>query len=95
VVCTAIAFQLFFALINEAGPARAVVITFVNPAVAILLGVLVLGEPFTVGIALGFPLVIIGAVLATSRHRTIGEPVADPLAADGVPPRPGGSASAP
>lgn len=70
VVCTATAFQLFFALIKEAGPARATVITFVNPGVAILLGVLVLDEPFTVGIAIGFPLVILGAVLATSRNRT-------------------------
>ncbi len=90
VVCTASAFQLFFALIKEAGPARATVITFVNPAVAILLGVLILDEPFTVGIAIGFPLVIVGAVLATSRNRTTPEPAAAPLAADtgsGGPPR--------
>ena len=73
-VCTASAFQLFFALIKEAGPARATVITFVNPAVAILLGVLILDEPFTVGIAIGFPLVILGAVLATSRNRPVAEP---------------------
>jgi drug/metabolite transporter (DMT)-like permease len=43
------------------------VITYINPAVAIVLGILVLNEPFTVGVAIGFPLVIIGAVLATSR----------------------------
>ncbi len=69
VFCTATAFQLFFALIKEAGPARATVITFINPAVAILLGVLILKEQFTIGIAIGFPLVIAGAVLATSRTR--------------------------
>ncbi len=86
VVCTASAFQLFFALIKEAGPARATVITFVNPAVAIVLGVLILDEPFTVGIAIGFPLVILGAVLATSRNRPVPEPAAPPAVAE--PPRP-------
>src|SRR3954449_5481844 len=64
-VCTAIAFMVFFALIAEVGPSRATVITFVNPAVAIALGVAVLGEHFTVGMAVGFPLVLAGSVLAT------------------------------
>ena len=50
-VCTALALALFFALIREVGPQRALVITFVNPAVAVLLGVLLLDEPFTLGIA--------------------------------------------
>jgi len=49
VVCTALAFVLFFELIVEVGPARSTVITYINPAVAILLGVVLLGEPFTVG----------------------------------------------
>ena len=66
-VCTALALALFFALIREAGPQRALVITFVNPAVAVLLGVLLLDEPFTVGLALGLPLVLLGCVLATRR----------------------------
>jgi drug/metabolite transporter (DMT)-like permease len=65
VVCTAAAFVIFFALIAEVGPTRATVITYVNPAVAILLGVAVLGEHFTLGMAIGFPLVIAGSVLAT------------------------------
>ena len=64
-VCTAIAFLVFFALIAEVGPSRATVITFVNPAVAIALGVAVLGERFTTGMAVGFPLVLAGSVLAT------------------------------
>ena len=72
VICTAVAFLVFFALIAEAGPARATVITYINPAVAILLGVLVLSEPFTVGIAIGFPLVIIGSILGTARTRKAG-----------------------
>ena len=66
-VCTAAAFLIFFALIAEVGPTRATVITYVNPAVAILLGIAVLGESFTVGMAIGFPLVIAGSILATRR----------------------------
>ena len=66
VICTALAFVLFFALIAEVGPSRATVITYINPAVAVLMGVAVLGEPFGVGIAVGFPLVLVGSVLATA-----------------------------
>jgi drug/metabolite transporter (DMT)-like permease len=67
VVCTAVALALFFALIREVGPQRALVITFLNPAVAVLLGVLLLDEPFTLGLAVGLPLVLVGCVLATRR----------------------------
>ncbi|MEO6687850.1 MAG: DMT family transporter [Dokdonella sp.] len=67
VLCTATAFLMFFALIAEAGPARATVITYINPAVALLLGVLVLHEPLTAGMAIGFPLVIIGSILGTAK----------------------------
>ena len=73
-ICTALAFMVFFALIAEVGPARATVITYVNPAIALLLGVLLLNEPFTVGIAIGFPLILIGCFLATSRNRARREP---------------------
>ncbi|NLE22595.1 MAG: EamA family transporter [Actinobacteria bacterium] len=66
VVCTAIAFLLFFALIREVGPARSTVVTYVNPLVAVLLGVALLAEPFTLGIAVGMPLILVGSVLATS-----------------------------
>lgn len=67
VICTALALAVFFALIREAGPQRALVITFVNPAVAVLLGVLLLSESFTVGLAVGLPLILAGCVLATRR----------------------------
>jgi drug/metabolite transporter (DMT)-like permease len=69
VFCTAIAFLAFFALIAEVGPARATVITYVNPVVAIILGVLFLREPLTLGMAIGFPLVIAGSVLGTARAK--------------------------
>ncbi|MDQ6898698.1 MAG: DMT family transporter [Candidatus Dormibacteraeota bacterium] len=65
--CTAVAFLLFFALITEIGPVRSSVITYINPAVAALLGVFALGETFTLGMGAGFVLVVCGAALATSR----------------------------
>lgn len=68
VVCTAVAFVLLFALIGEVGPTRATVITYINPAVAIIAGVLLLDEPLTAGILVGFPLVLAGAFLATRRR---------------------------
>ena len=67
VVCTALAFLLFFALIAEAGPVRATVITYVNPAVALALGVALLGEPLTIGAGVGFALILAGLFLATGR----------------------------
>jgi drug/metabolite transporter (DMT)-like permease len=67
VVCTALALALFFALIREVGPQRALVITFLNPVVAVLLGVLLLDEPLTLGLGVGLPLVLAGCVLATRR----------------------------
>ena len=65
VLCTAIAFVFLFALIAEVGAPRAQVITYVNPAVAVVLGVIVLSEPITLGIVIGFPLVLAGSWLAT------------------------------
>jgi drug/metabolite transporter (DMT)-like permease len=67
VVCSAAAFLLFFALIAEVGPVRATVITYVNPAVAAVVGVLLLNEHLTSGMLLGFALVLAGCVLATGR----------------------------
>jgi drug/metabolite transporter (DMT)-like permease len=69
VVCTAVAFLLFFALIAEIGPVRATVITYVNPAVAAVLGVAILNERFTLAMGIGFALVLAGSVLATRPGR--------------------------
>jgi drug/metabolite transporter (DMT)-like permease len=68
VVCTAIAFLLFFDLIGEIGPVRATVITYINPAVAAVAGVAILHETLTVGMGVGFVLVFVGSVLATRRR---------------------------
>jgi drug/metabolite transporter (DMT)-like permease len=76
VLCTAAALVLYFGLIVEAGPSRAAVITYLNPAVAVILGVAILGEPLTPAIVLGFLLIIAGSLLATqsSRRREIPAP---------------------
>ena len=92
-ICTALAFIVFFALIAEVGPARATVITYVNPAIALLLGVLLLNEKFTVGIAVGFPLILLGCFFATARNRPASaaperadpHPAESPLARQPVP----------
>jgi drug/metabolite transporter (DMT)-like permease len=73
-VCTALAFLVFFALIGEVGPVRATVITYVNPAVAAVVGVVLLSEHLTTGMVIGFVLVLAGSVLATGRGP---EPVAE------------------
>ena len=83
VLCTALAFLTFFALISEVGPARAPLFTYVNPVVAIALGVLLVGEELSVGLLLGFPLVIVGCWLAATggrlrQRRDIGIPEPTP-----------------
>jgi drug/metabolite transporter (DMT)-like permease len=65
VICTALAFVIFFALIGEVGPARASVITYINPAIAVTGGVWLLGEPLTVTMVVAFALILGGSVLAT------------------------------
>jgi drug/metabolite transporter (DMT)-like permease len=79
VVCTALAFLLFFALIAEVGPVRATVITYVNPAVALALGVALLGEPLTIGAGVGFALILVGLFLATRRATGAAAKVDEPL----------------
>ncbi len=65
-ICTAIAYLVFFALIAEVGPSRATVITYVNPAVSVFLGVLLLSEPLNASIIIGFLLILLGSWLSTS-----------------------------
>lgn len=65
VVCTALAFPVFFALVGEVGAMRTTVITYVNPAVAVVLGVAVLDEHFGVTTGVGFLLILAGSFLAT------------------------------
>jgi len=66
VVCTATAFLVFFELVKEVGSSRSVVVTYFNTAIAVVLGVVGLHETLTAGIILGFPLVLVGCIFATS-----------------------------
>ncbi len=74
VVSTAAAFLLLVALVGEIGPVRATTITYVNPAVAVVAGAVVLGERLTVWTVAGFALVIGGSLLVNRRR-----PAAEPL----------------
>ena len=67
VICTAAAFMLLFALVNEVGPVRATTITYLNPAVAVVAGALVLGEQVTVWTVVGFVLVVAGSYFVNRR----------------------------
>lgn len=93
IVCTALAFLAFFALIREVGPVRAPLFTYINPVVAIVLGAIVLSEPLTPGLLLGFPLIIIGCWFAATGGRFRArppvvnpeEPASERSASDGSP----------
>jgi drug/metabolite transporter (DMT)-like permease len=91
VICTAFAFLVFLALIREAGTSRAMVFTYVNPAVAVAAGVAFLSEPFTVTIAASFALILAGSLLATWTARSPADSVVPAGGAD--PAGPGGPAS--
>lgn len=83
VVCTTVAFLIFFALISEVGAMRATLVTYVNPAVAVILGVTVLGEPFGPATAAGFVLILGGCYLASRPPRHPGRGAAPPPGVDG------------
>jgi len=67
VFSTGIAFAIFFAVMAEIGPTRASLVTYMNTAFAVILGVIILNEPLTLGIIVGLPLVLIGSYLASRR----------------------------
>jgi drug/metabolite transporter (DMT)-like permease len=66
-VCSALAFVIFFELLKEVGPVKASLITYVNTAVALLLGILFLSEPVTPGLLLGIPLISLGVYLSAKK----------------------------
>jgi drug/metabolite transporter (DMT)-like permease len=70
VVCTAVAMLLMFYLVEHAGASRAAVITYINPAVAALLGVTLLHEHLGIGGMLAFVCILFGSWLATLGRRT-------------------------
>jgi drug/metabolite transporter (DMT)-like permease len=67
VFSTGIAFAVFFTVMAEIGPARASLVTYMNTAFAVVLGVIILSEPLTIGIIVGLPLVLVGSYLASRK----------------------------
>ncbi|MEV1129223.1 EamA family transporter [Agromyces sp. NPDC049794] len=76
VICSALAFLIMIALVAEIGPVKMTTITYVNPAVAVAAGVLILGERISIWTLVGFVLVLLGSYLVTRRRR-------EPIAAEG------------
>lgn len=68
VVCSAGGFTIMGALVGEVGPVRATTVTYVNPAVALIAGAVVLGEPVTGWSVLGFALILAGCFLTAVRR---------------------------
>lgn len=68
IVSSAVAFVMFFELVKEVGSARATLVTYPNTAWALLLGIVLLGEPITFGLLTGLPLVALGSYLALRKH---------------------------
>jgi hypothetical protein len=63
-VGTGLAFWIFYTLIATVGPARASLVAYVAPGFAVVYGVTLLGERFTVGTAAGLVLIVAGSWLA-------------------------------
>lgn len=63
--CTAIAYVLFFRLIERVGASRAVTVTFLVPVFGTLWGALFLGEAVTGSMLLGGAVVLVGTGLST------------------------------
>jgi drug/metabolite transporter (DMT)-like permease len=68
VVCSAGGFTIMAALVAEVGPVRATMVTYVNPAVALVAGAVVLGEPVTGWSVVGFALIVAGCYLLATRR---------------------------
>jgi len=66
---TGMALAFFFTLMADIGPTRASVVTYWNTAIAVVLGVIILSEPLTVGIRIGLPLVMLGSWLVNRRQK--------------------------
>jgi drug/metabolite transporter (DMT)-like permease len=81
-ICTALAFVVFFELLREIPPTKATLITYFNPVVAVVLGVAVLGESLGAATAAGFALILLGSWMATRPSGRASEVAAQPAASD-------------
>jgi drug/metabolite transporter (DMT)-like permease len=83
-VCTALAFVLFFRLISEVGAARSTLVAYINPLVAVALGAVVLDEPVTAAVVAAAVLIAAGSAAASMRGRPRRRPPTDEPAASEV-----------
>lgn len=67
ILSTGLAFMVYFKLVREIGQARGSLVTYLNTAFAVVLGVVILREPLTIGILTGLPLVLTGSYLASRK----------------------------
>ena len=67
VLSTGLAFMIYFNLVREIGQARGSLVTYLNTAFAVVLGVVLLNEKLTIGIIAGLPLVLIGSYFASRK----------------------------
>ncbi|MGA0443297.1 MAG: DMT family transporter [Candidatus Nanopelagicaceae bacterium] len=74
VLCSGIAFWVFFVVLDEIGPARASLVVYPNTAVAVVLGIVILREPITLAILIGLPLVLVGSYFASRKPNS--QPIA-------------------
>ncbi len=68
IVCTAVAFVLYFRLIASVGPTKAITVTFLVPVFAVVMGALMLGEPITPSMVVGGAIILLGTGMST-RYR--------------------------
>jgi drug/metabolite transporter (DMT)-like permease len=95
VVCSAGGFTIMGALVAEVGPVRATTVTYVNPAVALIAGAVVLSEPVTAWAVAGFALILTGCyLLAARKASSAGSRKADLAGRDTPQPEPRVAAAA-
>lgn len=87
---TGVAFVIYYTLNAEVGPTRTSLVAYIAPGFAVLYGVALLGEDFSIGTALGLILIVGGSWLAAnSRPKVIAEdgagPAAQPIGAAAAP----------
>ena len=70
VICTALAFWVFFIVLKEIGAARASLVVYPNTAVAVMLGIFLLDEQLTLAIVIGLPMVLLGSYFASRKPST-------------------------
>jgi len=70
VICTALAFWVFFIVLKEIGSARASLVVYPNTAVAVMLGIFLLDEQLTLAIVIGLPMVLLGSYFASRKPST-------------------------